>query len=164
VDITPPSVASIAGDTEIEHAIATLVLAFATDPVARWMYNDPHQYLVHIPRLFRALGASSFEARAAQRTSDGTGIAIWLPPGVHGEDGPLEAVIAGSIVGERQAEAVAVFAQKNIIGRLSPIGICRSSGSKLCIGTRGVVQHYCSTAFANATGNTTLHTFGHRTR
>jgi GNAT superfamily N-acetyltransferase len=111
VDIKPPSVASIAGDTEIEHAIATLVLAFATDPVARWMYNDPHQYLVHIPRLFRALGASSFEARAAQRTSDGTGIAIWLPPGVHGEDGPLEAVIAGSIVGERQAEAAAIFGQ-----------------------------------------------------
>jgi hypothetical protein len=158
VDIKPPSVASIAGDTEIEHAIATLVLAFATDPVARWMYNDPHQYLVHIPRLFRALGASSFEARAAQRTSDGTGIAIWLPPGVYGEDGPLEAVIAGSIVGERQAEAAA------IIGQLSPIGICRSSGSKLCIGTRGVVQHYCSTAFTNATGSTTLHTFGHRTR
>jgi hypothetical protein len=37
-----PRVATIAGDAEIEHAIATLVLAFATDPVARWMYDDPH--------------------------------------------------------------------------------------------------------------------------
>ena len=68
MDIRPPRVATIAGDAEIDHAIAKLVLAFATDPVARWMYDDPHQYLLHIPRLFRALGTSSFEAQAAQRT------------------------------------------------------------------------------------------------
>ena len=28
------------------------------------MYRDPHQYLTHIPRIFRALGAGSFAARA----------------------------------------------------------------------------------------------------
>ena len=105
----PPSVATIAGDAEVDHAIATLVLAFATDPVARWMYDDPHQYLLHIPRLFRALGRSSFAAGAAQRTNDGLGIAIWLPPGVHSDDGTLEAVVAGSIVGEKQFEVAAVF-------------------------------------------------------
>ena len=109
MDMTPPGVATIAGDAQVDHAIATLVLAFVTDPVARWMYGNPHQYLLHIPRLFRALGTSSFAAGAAQRTSDGLGVALWLPPGVHGEDGPLEAVIAGSIVGERQAEVAAVF-------------------------------------------------------
>jgi ribosomal protein S18 acetylase RimI-like enzyme len=109
MDMQPPGVATIAGDAEVDHAIATLVLAFATDPVARWMYDDPHQYLRHIPRLFRALGASSFEAGAAERSNDGLGVAIWLPPGVHGDDGPLEAVIAESIVGEKQAEVAAVF-------------------------------------------------------
>ena len=109
MNITPLGVATIAGDAQVDHAIATLVLAFVTDPVARWMYGNPHQYLLHIPRLFRALGTSSFAAGAAQRTSDGLGVALWLPPGVHGEDGPLEAVIAGSIVGERQAEVAAVF-------------------------------------------------------
>ena len=109
MDMKPPRVATIAGDTEIDHAIATLVLAFGTDPVARWMYDDPHQYLLHIPRLFRALATSSFAAGAAQRTSDGLGIAIWLPPGVHGDDRVLEAVIAGSIGGEKQAEVAAVF-------------------------------------------------------
>ncbi len=44
-------VATITGGAEVDHAIATLVLAFATDPVARWMYADPHQYLLHVPRL-----------------------------------------------------------------------------------------------------------------
>ena len=109
MDMRPTRVATILGHTEVDHAIATLVLAFGTDPVARWMYDDPHQYLLHIPRLFRALGRSSFEAGAAQRTDDGLGIAIWLPPGVHGDDGALEAVIAGSIVGDKQAEVATVF-------------------------------------------------------
>jgi ribosomal protein S18 acetylase RimI-like enzyme len=109
MDMRPPSVATIADDAEIDHAIATLVLAFSTDPVARWMYDDPHQYLLHIPRLFRALGTSSFATGAAQRTNDGFGVALWLPPGVHADDEPLEAVIAESIVGEKQAEVAAVF-------------------------------------------------------
>jgi hypothetical protein len=73
MDMKPPSVATIAGDTAIDQAIATLVLAFATDPVARWMYDDPQQYLSHIPRLFRALGTNSFDAGTAQRTNDGFG-------------------------------------------------------------------------------------------
>jgi hypothetical protein len=159
-----PRVATIAGDAEIDHAIATLVLAFDTDPVARWMYDDPHQYLSHIPWLFRALGTKSFEAGAAQRTNDGLGVALWLPPGVHGDDSPLEAVIAESMNGEMQAEVAAVSSEPNIIGQPSPIGICRSPGSRPFIGTRGVVGHCCSTAFANATGSTSQHTSGHRTR
>jgi hypothetical protein len=109
MNIKPANVATIAGDAEIDHAIATLVLAFATDPVARWMYDDPHQYLLHIPRLFRALGTSSFAAGAAQRIRDGLGVALWLPPGVHGDDGPLEAVIAESIAVEKQADVGTAF-------------------------------------------------------
>jgi len=109
MDMTHPGVATIGGDAEVDHAIATLVLAFVTDPVARWMYDDPHQYLLHIPRLFRALGKNSFEGGAAQRTTDGLGVALWLSPGVHGDDGPLGAVIAESIVDEKQAEVADVF-------------------------------------------------------
>src|SRR6476620_11484740 len=103
------AVATIVGASEVDRAIARLVLAFGTDPVARWMYDDPHQYLLHIPRLFRALGASSFEAGAAQRTSDGHGVALWLPPGVRSDEGPLEAVLAESIAGEKQVDVGNVF-------------------------------------------------------
>jgi GNAT superfamily N-acetyltransferase len=97
------------GSAEVDHAIATLVLAFDSDPVARWMYEDPHQYLLHVPRLFRVLGSSSFEAGAAQRTRDGRGVALWLPPGVHGDDEPLGAVLAESVAGEKQADVYSVF-------------------------------------------------------
>ena len=43
MDMKPPGVATIAGDAEVDQAIATLVLAFGTDPVARWMCDDPHR-------------------------------------------------------------------------------------------------------------------------
>src|SRR5215831_3417155 len=109
MDMKPRRVATIAGGAEVDHAIATLVLAFVADPIARWMYDDPKQYLLHIPRLFRALGTSSFEAGAAHRTREGLGVSLWLPPGVHGDDGPLEAAIAESIAGEKQAEVAGVF-------------------------------------------------------
>jgi GNAT superfamily N-acetyltransferase len=109
MNTTPPSVTSIISPTEIDHAIARLVMAFVTDPVARWLYDDPHQYLLHMPRLFRALGTSSFEAQAAHRTPDGIGVALWLPPGVHGDAGPVEVVMGDSIVGEKQADAGALF-------------------------------------------------------
>jgi ribosomal protein S18 acetylase RimI-like enzyme len=109
MDIKPSRVTAIAGDAEVDHTIATLVLAFGADPVARWMYEDPHQYLLHIPRLFRALGTSSFDAGTAHRTNNGLGVALWLPPGVHGDDGPLEAVIADSMVEKKQAQVATVF-------------------------------------------------------
>ena len=65
--MTHPGVATIGGDAEVDHAIATLVLAFVTDPVARWMYDDPHQYLLHIPRLFRA--SEKTRLKEAQRSA-----------------------------------------------------------------------------------------------
>jgi GNAT superfamily N-acetyltransferase len=101
--------ATIAGGGEVDHAIAALVLAFGADPVARWMYDDPHQYLLHIPRLFRALGTNSFEAGAAHRTNDGIGVALWLPPGVSGDDRSLEAVIAESVAWEKQGDVGAAL-------------------------------------------------------
>ncbi len=111
MDMKPPKVVTITNDADIDHAIATLVLAFSADPVARWIYDDPDHYLRHIPRLFRALGTSSFAAGAAQRSSDGLGVALWLPPSVHTEDGPLEALITESIGAEKRADVGAAFAR-----------------------------------------------------
>src|SRR5262249_38041485 len=111
MDTKPAHVSTIAGGNQADQAIATLVLAFGTDPVAHWMYGDAHRYLEHIPRLFRALGTGSFDAGAAQRTGDGLGVALWFPPGVHGDDAMLEAIIAESIADGMRADVSAVFEQ-----------------------------------------------------
>jgi len=102
-------VATIASGADADQAIATLVLAFATDPVARWMYGDALRYLTYMPRLFQALGTGSFEAGAAQRTSDGLGVALWFPPDAHGDDAMLEAIIAESVADGMRADVSALF-------------------------------------------------------
>ena len=108
--------ATLSGDAEINGAIAALVLAFAADPVARWMYRSPDQYLLHIPRLFRALGAGSFEAGAVHRSPNGAGVAIWFPPGVHGDTALVEAVIADSVARDMQGDVGAVFEMTEAVG------------------------------------------------
>jgi len=105
----PAAVSIIAGDAQVDRAIATLVLAFSIDPVARWMYDGPHQYLQHIPQLFRALGTASFEAGAAHRSDDGLGVALWLPPDVHADEAPLQAAVAQGIASHKQGDVIALL-------------------------------------------------------
>jgi GNAT superfamily N-acetyltransferase len=109
MDMKPLKVVPVTDNTDFDHAIATLVLAFNADPVARWMYNDTDHYLRNTPRLFRALGTSSFEARTAQRSSDGLGVALWLGPGVHADDAALEAILAETMAAEKRADVDAAF-------------------------------------------------------
>ncbi len=52
---------------------------------------------------------NSFEADGAHWTKDGTGVALWLPPGVEGEAEPLEAIIQESVPRERQADVGGLF-------------------------------------------------------
>ena len=54
-----------ARDTDAHQVIAVLVLAFIHDPVARWFYADPHQYLIHFPDLVRGFAGKAFEQGTA---------------------------------------------------------------------------------------------------
>ena len=40
---------------DMEPLISVMVLAFAADPVARWMYRDPQRYLAYFGRFIRAV-------------------------------------------------------------------------------------------------------------
>jgi GNAT superfamily N-acetyltransferase len=109
MEMKPTDVMTIAGDAAIDHAIARLVLAFYTDPVLCWAYDDPHQFLRYLPPLFRALAAGAFEAGTTDRTRDGSGVAIWFPPGLHGDDEAVEAIAAESVAKEKLGELGALL-------------------------------------------------------
>jgi hypothetical protein len=42
------------------RVIDVLVLAFSTDPGARWTWPEPHQYLAHFRELVKAFGGKAF--------------------------------------------------------------------------------------------------------
>jgi hypothetical protein len=162
--IKPLGVAAIAGDAQVDHAIATLVLAFVTDPVARWMYDDPHQYCC----TFLGYSAPSDQARLKQEQRSAPATALGSRFGCRRafteKMGRLRRRSQKASLGRSKPKSPPSSSGRNIIGRSSPIGTYRSSGSKHCIGTTDAVRHCYSIAFVNATASTCRHTFGHRTR
>jgi ribosomal protein S18 acetylase RimI-like enzyme len=117
MDTTTTSTVTATAPSEVERAIAVIVLAFSTDPAARWSYPDPHQYLTHFPAIVRAFGGKAFAHGTGHHVSGLAGAALWLPPGIRPDEEALAAVLRGSVVAERQAAVFAVFEQ---MGRYHP--------------------------------------------
>jgi GNAT superfamily N-acetyltransferase len=93
------------------RAIDTIVLAFAADPMARWTWPDAHQYLATMPRLVRAFGGRAFAHGSAFACADYTGVALWLPPGVHPDEEALNEVVPGTVPPSNRASSLAIFEQ-----------------------------------------------------
>jgi ribosomal protein S18 acetylase RimI-like enzyme len=102
--LTIPTVAAVA-PADIERAVAVLTLAFSADPVTRWTYPEPAQYLARFPVLVRAFGGGAFTEGTARHVENFAGAALWLPPGRELDD----AAIGASLPPERESEFAAVF-------------------------------------------------------
>ncbi len=105
-----PAIRTAAQADEIP-AIDTIVLAFATDPVARWMWPDPHQYLTSMPSFTRAFGGGAFSHSGAHCTGDYAGAAFWLPPNVHSDEEALGEVLESTVSASSRGDLFAVFEQ-----------------------------------------------------
>src|SRR5262245_32009086 len=77
-----------AGD--VPRAISVQVTAFSADPVMRWLWPEPRDYLRHFADLVHGFGGRAFEHEAAYVTEAFLGGALWLPPGVPPDDAALE--------------------------------------------------------------------------
>ena len=74
--------------------LSTVTLAFAADPVNRWYLPDADRFLTYFPKVVGAFLDDSIAAGTCYVTTGGEGAAIWLPPGVSGDEAAMEAVIA----------------------------------------------------------------------
>jgi hypothetical protein len=160
MDMKRASVRTVAGETGVDHAIATLVLAFSTDPVVRWMYDDPHQYLRHIPRLFRALARprSNQEECIVPAT-----LLAWrygLHRGFTLTMGRLRRLSEKLLPWGSRPTWARCSSERRTTDPKNLIGTCRSSASTYCTGAWDVVQRCCTMAFANAIGSTFRPTSG----
>jgi GNAT superfamily N-acetyltransferase len=99
------SIVTAVAPADVERTIAVLVLAFIADPVVRWTYPDPEQYLALFPAFVRAFGGGAFAQGTARHVKGHAGAALWLPPGIE----PDHAAIEASLPAGREAEIAAVF-------------------------------------------------------
>lgn len=110
----PPDSASTAypiDPASAEAAFSVLVLAFASDPVARWSWPRPEDYLRNLPLLARAFGGKSFALGTADAIDGLAGVALWLPPGVTSDEEALGALIARTAPASIQQDAADMGAQ-----------------------------------------------------
>ena len=105
-----PTVRALA-PVEEGAAIATIVLAFAADPMTRWTWPNPDQYLAAMPRMARAFGGRGFAHGGALATDGYTGVALWLPPGVEPDEAGLSAVMQSTVSPSRLQDGAGIFEQ-----------------------------------------------------
>jgi GNAT superfamily N-acetyltransferase len=95
--------------SEEARAVALQVMAFSADPVMRWMYPEPDEYLTHFPRFVRAFGGRAFENGTAFVREGFGGGAFWLPVGVHPDGDTLETLIRDTIRKTAHAEVFEIL-------------------------------------------------------
>jgi GNAT superfamily N-acetyltransferase len=94
---------------EMAEAVAGIVAAFITDPLARFAWPSPHQYLDAMPLATHAFAGGSFEHGSADVTDDFCGAALWLPPDVHPNGEELEKVFRDTAKPEHLDDLLSTF-------------------------------------------------------
>jgi GNAT superfamily N-acetyltransferase len=95
-----------------ESRIASLMtLAFANDPVMRYLYPDQLQFLTYFPEFVRLFGGKAFDSGSAHMTEDGSGAALWLLPDQHPDEEALIELVKRSSAASAKAELFQVFQQ-----------------------------------------------------
>jgi hypothetical protein len=80
----------------MDQCVALIVLAFSSDPAARWAYPDPPNFLEYFPRFVRAFGGKAFELGSAHYI-ERSAAALWLPPGTQPDEEALVTLIRDSV-------------------------------------------------------------------
>jgi ribosomal protein S18 acetylase RimI-like enzyme len=104
-----PAISSF--DIRAEAATSVITLAFSTDPIARWTYPDPDQYLEYFPRFIKAFAGRAFENGTAYLAPDFAGAALWLKPGIGPNEDELLGLIWDSTSSEVQKDLFPIFEQ-----------------------------------------------------
>ena len=108
--MTKPTIKTVT-PSNMDQAVGAVVLAFSADPVTRWLYPGPHQYLLHLPCFVRAFAGKAFEHKSAYYVDGYLGAALWLPPDVRPDENALFALLQRTIPEENQQEVFAFVEQ-----------------------------------------------------
>jgi hypothetical protein len=140
MDKTPAGVATIAGDAEVDRAIGTLVLALA---LIRWRAGC---MTTRVNICCKSLDCSKplEQARLKQEQRSARAMALESRSGFRGvftaKTGRLCRLLQKALLQRSKPMWAPCSSGRNITGQPSPTGTSRSSASKFCTGTGGVVQ------------------------
>lgn len=117
---------SSVGKADEARAIATVALAFASDPMMRWSFSGPALYLEIAQPFIRAFGGNAFQHGTADVAGDFAAVALWLPPNVEPDVGAMIEIFAKlERTPEEQKDGEGCSSRWSISIRKSRTGICR---------------------------------------
>ena len=87
-----------------------MVLAFADDPAARFVFANPQVYFDVFPRFIRAFGGKAFDHGSAHHI-DGCAVALWIPPEVQPDEEALMGLVEGAVAEQDRESAFGLFEQ-----------------------------------------------------
>lgn len=96
---------------EEQAVVDTLVLSFSSDPIMRWFYATPNDYLRYFPEFVRIYGGKAFEHGTAYYVHDHAAAALWLPPGVQPDEDAFVGLLQRSLSEDRLAYVWSVLEQ-----------------------------------------------------
>jgi ribosomal protein S18 acetylase RimI-like enzyme len=108
--VESPTIRTVGAGDE-DRAIATIVLAFAADPIARWTWPRSHDYLASMPEFVRAFAGKAFASGNAWCTDECTGAALWLPPGLAPDEEKLAELMQNTVAPSVLGDIAAGFEQ-----------------------------------------------------
>lgn len=88
-----PTVTVITPDQR-DLALSVFTMAFAADPVMRWVFANAQNCLRAFPDFANAFGGEAIEQGTAYIADEFKGAAFWLPPGVESDVEGMGAMIA----------------------------------------------------------------------
>jgi ribosomal protein S18 acetylase RimI-like enzyme len=90
----------------------TLLLAFAADPVERWMYPEAREYLAHFPAFISAFAGAAFADETVWSLDDGlSAVSLWRPPGAVLDGDPIVDLLTETVDASKHADLYAVLEQ-----------------------------------------------------
>jgi GNAT superfamily N-acetyltransferase len=107
MDLTTTPAVTETSSVEMERVIAVIALTFTADPVARWLFPDPGQYLRHFPAILRAFASKAVLHGTSLQVGDCSGVALWLPPKVRPDRPALNGIMQEGVAPARQADVFA---------------------------------------------------------
>ena len=93
------------------RAIDTIALAFAADPMTRWVWPSAYEYLSVMQSFVRAFGGAAFANDGAFCSDQYAGAALWLAPGVHADEAKLGELMETTASPAAREAGPAIFEQ-----------------------------------------------------
>ena len=105
-----PSIVQVQNDSRA-RAIATIVSAFASDPVERWLFRDLEQYQTRFGEFVAAFAGEAFDQLTVWTLGDFHAAAVWLAPGAAVDETTIAAVLTDAVADEQHEDMFSVLEQ-----------------------------------------------------